>query len=242
MNTTGDQLRTLLAERILVIDGSMGALLFQKGLQEADFRGARFKSHPVDLKNAADLLCLTQPDLIGGIHRAYLEAGADIVETNTFNASLVSLKEFELDHLTHEINVAAVGVARRAADEVTRRNPSKPRFVAGSIGPTKIQLALNPDAPGERPVTFDDLVASYTEQVRGLVDGGVDLLLPETSFDTLNMKACLFAIATYFEQHDVDIPVIVSGTIFAGGRTLTAQTVEAFWSPSARITRCSRRG
>jgi len=230
MSTTTDQLRTLLEDRILVIDGSMGALLFQKHLQEADFRGERFKSHPIDLKNAADLLCLTQPELIGGIHRAYLEAGADIIETNTFNASLVSLKEFEVDHLTHEINVAAVEIARREAEAFTRRDPSKPRFVAGSIGPTKIQLALNPDTPGERPVTFDDLVASYTEQIRGLVDGGADLLLPETAFDTLNMKACLFAIATYFEQHKIDIPVIVSGTIFAGGRTLTAQTVEAFFT------------
>ena len=230
MNTIEDQLRTLLDERILVIDGSMGALLFQKKLSEADFRGERFRSHPVDLKNAADLLCLSQPDLITDIHRAYLEAGADIVETNTFNASVVSLKEFEVDHLTHEINVAAAGLARKAADEFTQRDPSKPRFVAGSIGPTKIQLALNPDVPGERPVTFEEMVASYTEQVRGLVDGGVDLLLPETAFDTLNMKACLFAIATYFEQHDIDIPVFVSGTIFAGGRTLTAQTVEAFYT------------
>jgi 5-methyltetrahydrofolate--homocysteine methyltransferase len=230
MDSVRAQLTDLLSRRILVLDGSMGALLLDKGLTEADYRGERFRSHPVDLKNSADSLCLTQPELIEGLHRRYLEAGADIVETNSFNANQVSLDEFALTELTYEINVAAAQLARRAADDFTRRDRSKPRFVGGSIGPTKIQLALNTKDPGTRPVLFEQMVASYAEQVRGLVDGGVDLLIPETAFDTLNMKACLFAIASLFEERGIDIPVIVSGTIFAGGRNLTAQTVEAFYT------------
>ncbi|MCA9074652.1 MAG: homocysteine S-methyltransferase family protein, partial [Planctomycetaceae bacterium] len=208
----------------------MGALLFQKGLDEADYRGERFKSHVTSLKNATDVLCLTQPDTIAGIHRAYLEAGADIVETNTFGANLVTLSEFGLAELTREINKTAVELARREADAFTKKDRGKPRFVAGSIGPTNVQLSLNADNPGTRPVQFDDQVASYAEQVRGLLAGGVDLLLPETSFDTLNMKACLFAIGNVFEERGVSVPVMVSGTIFDGGRTLTAQTVEAFFT------------
>ncbi len=208
----------------------MGALLFQKGLDEEDYRGERFKSHDTSLKNATDVLCLTQPDMIAGIHREYLEAGADIVETNTFGANLVTLGEFGLAELTHEINKTAVELARFEADALTKQDPGKPRFVAGSIGPTNVQLSLNADNPGTRPIQFDDQVASYAEQVRGLLDGGVDLLLPETSFDTLNMKACLFAIGNVFEERGVQVPVMVSGTIFDGGRTLTAQTVEAFFT------------
>jgi 5-methyltetrahydrofolate--homocysteine methyltransferase len=230
LNTTHDQLRDLINRRILVIDGSMGALLFQKGLSEQDYRGERFRSHPVALKNATDVLCLTQPDVIAGIHRAYLEAGADIIETNTFGANVVTLREFGLAELTREINRAAAELARRDADAITRQNPDKPRFVAGSIGPTNVQLSLNADKPGTRPVKFDDQVASYAEQVRGLLDGGVDLLVPETSFDTLNMKACLFAIGNVLAERGIEVPVIVSGTIFEGGRTLTAQTVEAFYT------------
>jgi 5-methyltetrahydrofolate--homocysteine methyltransferase len=230
MTTVRERLSEILSQRIAVLDGSMGALLLQRQLTEADYRGERFRSHPVDLKNAADLLCLSQPKLIGELHRAYLDAGADIIETNTFTANAISLKEYHLEGLTYEINRDAAAIARQEAEEVAERDPGKPRFVAGSIGPTKVQLSLNPDVPGTRPVTFEEMVASYTEQIRGLVDGGVDLLQPETSFDTLNMKACLFAIATYFELHGVDIPVIVSGTIFDGGRTLTAQTVEAFYT------------
>ena len=230
MSTVRERLSEILSRRILVLDGSMGALLLQRQLTEADYRGERFRTHSVDLKNAADLLCLSQPELIGELHREYLDAGADIIETNTFTANAISLKEYHLEALTYEINWAAAAIARQQAQEVTEHNPGKPRFVAGSIGPTKVQLSLNPDVPGTRPVTFEEMVASYTEQVRGLVDGGVDLLQPETSFDTLNMKACLFAIATYFEQHGIDIPVIVAGTIFDGGRTLTAQTVEAFYT------------
>ena len=206
----------------------MGALLFSKELGEADFRGERFASHPCDLRNATDILCLTQPDIIHGIHREYLEAGADIVETNSFNASQIALDEYGLGELTYEINQTAARLAKSAADAMS--TPEQPRFVAGSIGPTKVQLGLNPKAPGERPFTFDQMAASYAEQVRGLIDGGVDILLPETSFDTLNMKACLFGIQQVFAERRMELPVMVSGTIFNTGRSMTAQTVEAFYT------------
>ena len=227
-DSTRDTLLNLLDDRILLLDGSMGALIMQQGPTEETYRGERFASHAVDLKNATDVLCLTQPEMITDIHRRYLEAGSDIIETNTFNANVVSMEEFQLQDLTYEINKVAAGLAKQATEEFS--TPDKPRFVAGSIGPTKVQLSLNPDEPGVRPTTFDDMVVSYTEQVRGLLDGGVDILLPETSFDTLNMKACLFAIATYFEEHNVEVPVMVSGTIFDGGRSLTAQSIEAFYT------------
>ena len=227
-NPTFELLNDLLARRILVLDGSMGALLFSKNLQEADYRGTRFTSHPIDLKNATDILCLTQPELIASVHRDYLEAGADIVETDSFNANPISLAEFELGHLTREINIAAAEIARSEVDKYTRANPDKPRFVAGSIGPTKVQLSFNADKPGYRPVTFDAMQASYAEQVRGLLAGGVDLLLPETSFDTLNMKSCLSAIQQVFDEQQTSVPVMISATIFMGGRTLTGQTLEAF--------------
>lgn len=227
-NPTFELLNDLLSRRILILDGSMGALLFSKQLQEADYRGKRFASHAIDLKNATDVLCLTQPELIASVHRDYLDAGADIVETNSFNANPLSLAEFELGHLTREMNIAAAEVARSVVDEYTRKNPDKPRFVAGSIGPTKVQLSFNADKPGYRPTTFDDMQASYAEQVRGLLEGGVDLLLPETSFDTLNMKACLSAIQQVFAEQQYSVPVMLSTTIFMGGRTLTGQTLEAF--------------
>lgn len=227
-SSTQDTLRNLLEDRILLLDGAMGSLIMGAGPTESDYRGDLFKNHAVDLKNANDVLCLTQPQIIEKIHRQYLEAGSDIIETDTFNANVISMEEFELAEHTYAINKAAAEIAKRATAEFS--TPDKPRFVAGSIGPTKVQLSLNPDEPGVRPTNFDDMVASYTEQVRGLIDGGVDLLLPETSFDTLNMKACLFAIATYFEQHDVEVPVMVSGTIFDGGRSLTAQSIEAFYT------------
>ena len=227
-NPTFELLNDLLARRILILDGSMGALLFSKQLQEADYRGTRFASHAIDLKNATDILCLTQPKLIASVHRDYLDAGADIVETNSFNANPLSLAEFEMGHLTREINIAAAEVARSVVDEYTRVNPDKPRFVAGSIGPTKVQLSFNADKPGYRPTTFDDMQASYAEQVRGLLEGGVDVLLPETSFDTLNMKACLSAIQQVFDEQKYSVPVMISATIFMGGRTLTGQTLEAF--------------
>lgn len=223
-------IRELLSQRILIIDGSMGALIMSRGPDEAFYRGNRFASHPVDLKNANDLLVLSQPETIAGIHQEYLAAGADIIETNTFNANIVSMEEFQLAHLTYEINRSAAELARRVADAETLRNPLKPRYVAGSIGPTKVQLSMNADKPGTRPFTWDQMVESYAEQIRGLIDGGCDLLLPETSFDTLNMKACLFAIWKVFDEKKVELPVMISGTVFAGGVTLLGQSVEAFYT------------
>ncbi|MCX7420846.1 MAG: methionine synthase [Planctomycetia bacterium] len=226
-------LNQLLEDRILVLDGAMGTMIHRYQPTEADYRGQRFASHPIDLKNAGDVLVFTQPKMIAEIHRAYLDAGADIIETDSFNANIISLREFQLDDLTHEMNRTAAELARSVADEVTKLNPSKPRFVAGSIGPTKVMLSFNADKAGFRPVTFDEMVDSYAEQVRGLLDGGVDLLLPETSFDTLNMKSCLVAIERVFDERGVRIPVMISGTIFTGGRTLTGQSLEAFWTSLA---------
>ncbi|HXG09992.1 MAG TPA: methionine synthase [Gemmataceae bacterium] len=231
-SNTREILEELLAQRILILDGSMGALIYSREPTEEDYRGVRFQNHPVPLKNCTEAMVLSQPRLIEDIHRAYLEAGADIIETCTFNANRLSLEEFALQEYVFELNKTAAAIARRVADAFTRRNPDKPRFVAGSIGPTKKQLSMgvNLDDPGHRDVTFDDMVANYTEQIAGLIAGGVDILLPETSFDTLVMKACLFAIAKYFEERGVRLPVMVSGTIFEGGRTLSSQTVEAFWA------------
>ncbi len=220
----------LLHDRILVIDGAMGSMIHRFEPTEADYRGERFKSHPIDLKNASDVLVLTQPGMIASIHRQYLEAGADIIETNTFGATELMLHELQLNGLAYEMNKTAAELVRSVADEFTKANPSKPRFVAGSMGPTKFQLSFNADKPGYRPVTFEQMVASYAEQVRGLLDGGADVLLPETSFDTLNMKAALYAIQQVFEESGRKVPVMVSGTIFNGGVTMTGQTMEAFWA------------
>jgi 5-methyltetrahydrofolate--homocysteine methyltransferase len=232
MTTAGpsrELLEELLERRILLLDGSMGALLYSRQPAEEDYRGQYFRSHPVPLKNCTEAMVLSQPQLIEEIHRAYLDAGADIIETCTFNANGLSLAEFQLEHLVFEVNRAAALLARRAADDFTRANPDKPRFVAGSIGPTNRTLSLaTGDDPGSRDVTFMQMVATYREQIRGLVAGGVDLLLPETSFDTLVLKACLFAIEEFFEQTGTRLPVMISGTIFENGRTLSAQTVEAF--------------
>jgi len=234
-NSTSDLLNNLLEDRILLMDGSMGALILDSKPTEEDFRGERFKNHHTDLKNATDILCLTQPDMIREIHRTYLEAGSDIIETNSFNANLLNQEEYGLREITHDINAAAAKLAKQACEEYTARNPDKPRFAAGSIGPTKFLLSLNADNPGTRPVTFDQMVDSYAEQVRGLIDGGIDILLPETSFDTLNMKSCLFAIQRVFDERGITMPVMVSGTIFDTGRSLTAQTVEAFYTSVAHF-------
>ena len=225
-----EQLDDLISSRILLMDGAMGSLLHEHHPTEADFRGERFADHPNDLKNQSDVLCLTQPQMIEGIHRRYLEVGSDIIETNTFNANTLSMEEFGLTDHVYEINRRGAELAKSAAADFTEKDPSKPRFVAGSIGPTKILLTLNPEAPGVRPVLFEQMVDSYAEQVRGLLDGGVDILLPETSFDTLNMKACLYAIRTVLDERQIDVPVMVSGTIFDGGRSLTHQTPEAFYT------------
>ncbi|MGC1272114.1 MAG: methionine synthase [Planctomycetaceae bacterium] len=227
-----DLLKNLLTDRILLLDGAMGSLILGEGPTEADYRGERFKDHSIDLKNANDVLVLTQPRMIEEIHARYFDAGSDIVETNSFNANVISLEEFGLGDLTFEMNKRAAEIARGVADSFTKRTPDKPRFVAGSIGPTKVMLSMSQDAddPGHRSHTYDQMVDSYYEQIRGLVEGGCDLLLPETSFDTLNMKACLFAIRKYFDATGNVVPVMVSGTIFNGGRTLTSQTVEAFYT------------
>jgi 5-methyltetrahydrofolate--homocysteine methyltransferase len=230
MTLNRPDIRSQLEQRILVIDGSMGALIMSNNPTEEGYRGERFKDHTIDIRNATDLLVLTQPDLISGIHQQYLDAGADIIETDTFNANIVSMEEFGLAHLTYEINKTGSELARAVADKETLRDPKKPRYVAGSIGPTKVQLSMNADKPGSRPFQFDQMVESYAEQIRGLMDGGCDLLLPETSFDTLNMKACLFAIGQVFEEKGREIPVMISGTVFTGGVTLLGQSVEAFYA------------
>jgi 5-methyltetrahydrofolate--homocysteine methyltransferase len=222
----------LLRERILVLDGAMGTLIQAHRLGEEDFRGTLFRDHPRHLKGANDVLSLTRPDLVEEIHRGYLAAGADIIETNTFNANAFSLADYGLERHVYAINRAAAALAVRAAREWTARTPDRPRFVAGSMGPTNKTASLSPDVsdPSRRAVGFDDLVRAYAEQVRGLLDGGVDLLLPETAFDTLNLKAALYAIEEVFEERGRRVPVIASLTITdASGRTLSGQTVEAAW-------------
>jgi 5-methyltetrahydrofolate--homocysteine methyltransferase len=230
-NTSNGLLEDLLDRRILVLDGSMGALIYSYKLTEQDVRGSRFARHPKDLKNCTEALVLTRPKLIEEIHRAYLEAGSDIIETDTFNGTAVSLEEFGLEDHVHELNKTAAELARNVADAFTRKDPDRPRFVAGSIGPTKKQLSMgiHVEDPGRRDVTFDEMVRNYKDQVRALVEGGVDLLLPETSFDTLVLKACLFAIDQFFEESGTRLPVMISGTIFENHRTLSAQPVEAFY-------------
>jgi len=225
-------LREALGHRIVVLDGAMGTMVQSYQLDEAAHRGARFADHPVPLLGCHDVLSLTQPDVIEGIHAAYLEAGADIIETNTFNAQAISLADYRLEASVAEINIAAARAARRAADRCTARTPDRPRVVAGSIGPTNRTASLSPDVndPAFRHVTFDDLAQAYAEQAAALLDGGVDLLLIETVFDTLNCKAALFAVRELLEARRVDVPLMVSGTMTdASGRTLSGQTLEAFW-------------
>ncbi len=225
------ELKALLDQRILVLDGAMGTQIQTYGLDESKFRGERFKNHSRDLKGASDVLSLTAPEVLDEIHRKYLAAGADIIETNTFNAQAISFADYDLQPYVYEINKACAQICRKAADDFS--TPAKPRFVAGAMGPTNRTASLSPDVnrPGFRGVTFDELVDAYYEQVRGLVDGGVDILLPETTFDTLNLKAALFAIQKYFDDTGITLPVIASITITdAAGRTLSGQTVEACWN------------
>jgi 5-methyltetrahydrofolate--homocysteine methyltransferase len=219
-------------ERILIIDGAMGTMIQRYKLDEAAYRGKRFKNHPKDVKGNNDLLSITQPQVISEIHEAYLDAGADILKTNTFSSNSISMADYAMEELSYELNLESAKLAKKAADKFTKKDPNKPRFVAGAIGPTNRTASLSPDVndPGFRNVSFDQLVEAYTEQIRGLVDGGVDLLLVETIFDTLNAKAAIFAIETYFEETKKYLPVIISGTITdASGRTLSGQTTEAFW-------------
>ncbi|MDA1000568.1 MAG: methionine synthase [bacterium] len=223
----------LLQSRILILDGAMGTMIQARGLDERDFRGERFADHPCSLKGNNDLLCLTQPQIIKDIHRAYLEAGADIIETNSFNSTAISQADYQLEDQVYDLNFAAARLAREAADEFEAGGSAQVRFVAGVLGPTNRTASLSPDVndPGFRNITFDALVEAYTESIRGLLDGGSDLLLVETIFDTLNCKAALFAIEQYFEENGVRTPVMISGTITdASGRTLSGQTTEAFWN------------
>jgi 5-methyltetrahydrofolate--homocysteine methyltransferase len=245
------RLEAALAQRILVIDGAMGTMIQRHELQESDYRGDRFAhgydalfaedghSHGAgcgceghDQRGNNDLLTLTRPDLIGDIHAAYLTAGADLVETNTFNSTSVSLADYHLQHLVRELNFEGAALARRACDDAEARDPSKPRFVIGVLGPTSRTASLSPDVnrPGFRAVSFDELAAAYREAAGGLIDGGSDVLMVETIFDTLNAKAALFAIEDAFQARGGRLPVMISGTITdASGRTLSGQTAEAFW-------------
>lgn len=228
-----DQLTRLSQERILLLDGAMGTMIQQHKLGEADFRNETLQHHTHPLQGNNDLLSITRPDIIQGIHRTYFEAGADIAETNTFSSTRIAQADYGLEHLVYELNYESARLAREVADDFTARDPGKPRFVAGSLGPTNKTASLSPDVndPGFRGVTFDELVDAYTEQTHGLVEGGVDILLIETVFDTLNAKAALFAVNNYLEDHRLELPVMVSGTITdASGRTLSGQTTEAFWT------------
>ena len=232
------ELSALLEQRLLILDGAMGTMIQRHGLQEADYRGSRFADHPHDLKGNNDLLVLTQPAIIGGIHRGYLEAGADILETCTFNSTAVSQADYKLEPLVHELNFAGARLARELCDEFTAANPAKPRFVAGVLGPTSRTASISPDVndPGFRNVTFEALVHDYLEAIKGLVEGGADILLVETVFDTLNAKAALFAIEQFFDNAGRRWPVMISGTITdASGRTLSGQTAEAFWNSLNQI-------
>jgi 5-methyltetrahydrofolate--homocysteine methyltransferase len=229
-------LEPLLARRILVLDGAMGTMIQTYGLGEREYRGERFADWPRELRGHSDLLTLTQPEIIRAIHSAYLEAGADIIETNSFTSNAMSLADYGMEELVYELNHAAARLARGAADEWERRTPDTPRFVAGVLGPTNRSASLSPDVndPGFRNVTFDELVATYTEGARGLIDGGADLILIETIFDTLNAKAAIFAVDALFERTGLRLPVMISGTIVdASGRTLSGQTTEAFWNSVA---------
>ncbi len=228
----------LVKERILLIDGAMGTMLQNHRLGEKEYRGERFANWPSDVKGNNDLLVITQPDIVGGIHAEYLAAGADILETNTFNANTISMSDYGMEELAYELNVAGAALARRVANEFEAREPGRPRWVAGVLGPTNRTASLSPkvDDPGARNVTFDQLVAAYSEAARGLLEGGADILLVETVFDTLNAKAALFAIETVFEEDSVRVPVMISGTITdASGRTLSGQTAEAFWTSMSHV-------
>ena len=229
-------LERLLCQRILVMDGGMGTMIQSLKLEESDFRGNRFSDHPLDLKDNNDLLSITQPDIIGEIHNAFLDAGSDIIETNTFNSTSISQAKYGLENIVYELNFKATKIARKAADAKTKKKPGKPRLVAGAIGPTNRTATISPDVndPGFRNITFDTLVTAYTEALHGLIDGGVDLILVETIFDTLNSKAAIYAINKYFDVNGIRLPVMISGTITdASGRTLSGQMPEAFWNSIA---------
>ena len=228
-NTT--LLHTALEQRILILDGAMGTMIQKYQLTEEDYRGERFKDWKSPLKGNNDLLSLTRPDIIEAIHREYLEAGADIIETNTFSGTTIAMADYHMEDLVYELNFESAKIARKVCDEFTAKNPEKPRFVAGSMGPTNKTASLSPDVndPGYRAITFEDLRVAYKQQAEALLDGGADILLVETIFDTLNAKAALFAIDEIQEERNIEIPIMVSGTITdASGRTLSGQTADAF--------------
>ena len=231
-------IREAIQKRILVLDGAMGTMLQQYDFSEEDFRNERFKDYPSPLKGNNDLLSITQPEAIAEVHRKYFQAGADIVETNTFSGTTIAMADYNMENLVYELNYESAKIAKQVANEFTKANPEKPRFVAGSIGPTNRTASLSPDVnkPEYRAVTFEELRVAYKEQVEALIDGGVDVLLVETIFDTLNAKAALFAIDQVKDERDIDIPIMVSGTITdASGRTLSGQTVEAFLASISHI-------
>lgn len=231
MSVSKPPITELLKERILVLDGAMGTMIQRYTLTEEDFRNEALKDHSHPLKGNNDLLSFTRPDIIKAIHAQYFEAGADIIETNTFSGTTIAQADYRLEHMVDEINIQSAKIAREVADEFTAREPHKPRYVAGAMGPTNRTLSISPDVndPGYRAITYDELVTAYKQQVKGLIEGGVDILLVETIFDTLNAKAALFAIDEYFEEIGRQYPIMVSGTITdQSGRTLTGQTTEAF--------------
>jgi len=221
----------ILKQRILVLDGAMGTMLQRHSFTEADFRGQRFADHPVSVQGNNDLLSLTQPKAIADVHAQYFEAGADIVETNTFSGTTIAMADYQMEDLVYELNFESARIAREVADRFSNEQPDKPRFVAGAMGPTNKTASLSPDVndPGFRAISFEELRVAYKQQAEALMDGGSDLLLVETIFDTLNAKAALFAIAQIKEERSLDIPIMISGTITdASGRTLSGQTAEAF--------------
>lgn len=230
-------IKELLLQRILIIDGAMGTMIQRHNLEEADYRGERFANWHTDVKGNNDLLSITQPQIIEKIHEQYLEAGADIIETNTFSSTCIAQADYDMQALAYELNVASAKCARAAADKYNKLNPAKQRFVAGAIGPLNKTLSLSPDVnnPGYRAVTFDEVAVAYTEQIDGLVAGGVDILLIETIFDTLNAKAAIYAVKNYFKNKQIpELPIMISGTITdASGRTLSGQTLEAFYTSIA---------
>ena len=225
-----EQLYKALKERVLILDGAMGTMLQRYKFTEADFRGERFKDWPVSVQGNNDLLSLTQPDAIAEVHAKYFAAGADIVETNTFSGTTIAMADYEMEDLVYDLNFESARIAKEVANEFTQKEPNKPRFVAGAMGPTNKTASMSPDVndPGFRAISFDELRIAYKQQAEALLDGGVDLLLVETIFDTLNAKAALFAIEEVKEERNIDIPVMISGTITdASGRTLSGQTAEA---------------
>ena len=224
-------IKDIIKKKILVLDGAMGTMLQQYNFTEEDFRGERFKDYSSPLKGNNDLLSITQPEAIKEVHRKYFNSGADIIETNTFSGTTIAMADYNMEDLVYELNYESAKIAKEVADEFNKKEPNKPRFVAGSIGPTNRTASMSPDVndPGFRAVTFEDLRIAYKQQVEALIDGGVDLLLVETVFDTLNAKAALFAIEEVKAERNIEIPIMLSGTITdASGRTLSGQTAEAF--------------